>query len=649
MHAGERGGIGHVVSIAGSRAALILYAGQPQTERISVGRLVVINTQQTRVIAVISHVAASVTDENSLTGVMRAEADLIGEISQLDDTPERFERGITAYPIVGDPVDAIDSDDLHTIHHTGATAAVEIGRLQQDRALSAYLNVDEMLSKHFAVLGSTGVGKSCGVALLLQKVMAARSDVRVLLFDPHNEYASCFGDQALVLRPDNVELPFWLFSFEEIVDVIFRARPGVDEEVEILSEVIPLARALYDADRAAPQARLLKSGSRQRPALHTVDTPVPYRVSDLLAILNERMGKLENRALVSTYNRLAARIKAVVGDPRYGFMFGELTVTDNMADVLGHIFRIPANDKRISIMQLAGFPVEVVDSVVSVLARMAFDFGLWSDGAFPLLLVCEEAHRHLPADKGLGFGPTRRAFSRIAKEGRKYGVFLSVVTQRPAELDATILSQCSSLFAMRLANDRDQAIVKAAVSDAGSGLIGFLPSLGTSEAIAFGEAVPLPMRFRFKTLPQAMRPRSETIRDRQLVAEDAKRVDFVKTVVDRWRGKPLADWALPDATDSDDIETAPPTLTQTPELSQYRAPAPAARIAPLVGARHGPAVVETVHGPDDFGDTKRRPFGRATPAPIAVDGAVRQRYAADAPVGADWVTVRKRLQQQPDG
>ena len=128
-----------------------------------------------------------------------------------------------------------------------------------------------------------------------------------------------------------------------------------------------------------------------------------------------------------------------------------------------------------TIMQLAGFPAEVVDAVVSVLCRMAFDFGLWSDGAFPLLFVCEEAHRYASADRSIGFGPTRKAISRIAKEGRKYGVFLGLVTQRPAELDATIISQCCTLFAMRMANERDQAIVRSAVSDAAANLLAFVP------------------------------------------------------------------------------------------------------------------------------------------------------------------------------
>ena len=164
-----------------------------------------------------------------------------------------------------------------------------------------------------------------------------------------------------------------------------------------------------------------------------------------------------------------------------------------------------------TIMQLAGFPAEVVDSVVSVLCRMAFDFGMWSDGAFPLLFVCEEAHRYASADRTIGFGPTRKAISRIAKEGRKYGVFLGLVTQRPAELDSTIISQCSTLFAMRMANERDQAIVRSAVSDAAANLLAFVPSLGTREVLAFGEGVALPTRLKFKQLPEHLIPQSQAV------------------------------------------------------------------------------------------------------------------------------------------
>ena len=228
------------------------------------------------------------------------------------------------------------------------------------------------------------------------------------------------------------------------------------------------------------------------------------------------MGKLENRSSRMSHHRLITRIETIGNDPRYAFMFENANVGgDTMAEVLSQLFRLPPNGKPITIMQLAGFPAEVVDAVVSVLCRMAFDFGLWSDGAAPLLFVCEEAHRYAAADRSIGFGPTRRAISRIAKEGRKYGVFLGLVTQRPAELDPTIISQCSTLFAMRMTNDRDQALLRSAVSDAAANLLGFVPSLGTREVFAFGEGVPLPTRLTFAELPQNLLPKSEAFADRR--------------------------------------------------------------------------------------------------------------------------------------
>ena len=272
--------------------------------------------------------------------------------------------------------------------------------------------------------------------------------------------------------------------------------------------MIPYAKAIYTQYQTADRVGLKRVDPKT--VGYTVDTPVPYRLMDIIALIDERMGKLENRSSRVIYSKLLSRIDTVRNDPRYAFMFENANVGgDTMADVISHLFRMPANGRPMTVMQLAGFPVEVVDSVVSVVCRMAFDFGLWSDGASPLLFVCEEAHRYAAADRNIGFGPTRKAISRIAKEGRKYGVFLGLVTQRPAELDATIISQCSTLFTMRLANDRDQALLRSAVSDAAANLLSFVPSLGTREVLAFGEGVALPTRLRFKELSQQQLPRSE--------------------------------------------------------------------------------------------------------------------------------------------
>jgi uncharacterized protein len=164
---------------------------------------------------------------------------------------------------------------------------------------------------------------------------------------------------------------------------------------------------------------------------------------------------------------------------------------------LSRLFRLPAQGKPVAIVQLAGLPNEVDNAVVSVMSRIAFEMALWSEGAYEIMMVCEEAHRYIPNNPQLGFAPTRLAIGRIAKEGRKYGASLCIVSQRPAELDSTILSQCSTMFAMRLPNEADKAIVRAALSESSASVLSFLSSIADREAIAFGEAIPAPMRMRF--------------------------------------------------------------------------------------------------------------------------------------------------------
>src|SRR5579863_577909 len=365
--------------------------------------------------------------------------------------------------------------------------------------------------------------------------MAARPDIRVLVLDVHNEYRACFGDKALALSPRNIKLPFWLFNFEEIVDVFFGARPGLDDEIDLLAELIPLAKAAY-AEPVEPYGRLSVKRAETIGLRYTVDIPLPYRIADLLSQLSARMGKLENRASRMLYQKLITRIETVSADPRYAFMFEKANLGgDTMAEIVGMIFRRPANGVPMTILQLAGFPSDVVDAIVSVISRMAFDLGVWSDGGSPLLLVCEEAHRYMAADHSVGFGPTRRALSRIAKEGRKYGVYLGLVSQRPAELDPTILAQCNTLFAMRMTNDRDQELLRSAVSDRAADLLSFLPSLGTGEVFAFGEGVAVPTRFQFKTLPASELPRSEAFSRQSDQGAPESRLSLAE-VVERWRG-----------------------------------------------------------------------------------------------------------------
>ncbi len=221
-------------------------------------------------------------------------------------------------------------------------------------------------------------------------------------------------------------------------------------------------------------------------------------------------------------------------------MFGSLTVYDGMTQVLSRIFRVPVNDKPITIVELTGLPTEIINVVVSVLSRMTFDFAHWSEGKVPLTLVCEEAHRYVPSVPRLGFEPCKRAIAKIAKEGRKYGVALCIVSQRPSEIDPTILSQCNTVFALRMSNDRDQEIVTSAITDTSSGLLEFLPALGQREALAFGDGVSLPVRIMFDELPHNALPRSTTAHFTEHWQSSVGDEGFLEQIVEKWRSSDIS-------------------------------------------------------------------------------------------------------------
>jgi DNA helicase HerA-like ATPase len=540
--------LGRVISARGSQAGIGLAAAAaqlPEEARVTVGKFLGLRTGRSLVIGVVSDISLQSQVITRDQNIAVAQLDIIGEIRDYAAPTAHFHRGVTNYPAIGDAVILVGARELRLVFQNRDPDVIEIGSLQQDGAIAAYVNVTDMLSKHFAVLGTTGVGKSSAVTLILQQILAARPGLRTLVLDVHNEYGRCFGSKAQLLNPNNVKLPFWLFNFDEIVDVFFGGRPALDEEIDILAELIPLAKSSY-GQPGGSVGRLAARSADSGSVRYTVDIPVPYRIADLVGLLDARMGKLENRSSRMIYHKLITRIETVCNDPRYAFMFENANVGgDTMAEVLAVLFRLPPNGVPMTIMQLAGFPSEVVDAVVSVTCRMAFDLGLWSDGADPLLIVCEEAHRYMAADHSIGFGPTRRAISRIAKEGRKYGVFLGLVTQRPAELDPTILSQCSTLFAMRMTNDRDQALLRSAVADTAANLLAFLPSLGTGESFAFGEGVALPMRLKFKQLPTHLLPKSEAESLDGSADAPGLTQNSLTAVIERWRGGTIKQRAAP--------------------------------------------------------------------------------------------------------
>ena len=230
-------------------------------------------------------------------------------------------------------------------------------------------------------------------------------------------------------------------------------------------------------------------------------------MADAVATIDEWLGKLEQRYPRSDLRGLRARLDGLSRDPRYQFMFSRAGSGEDIGTVISKIFRIPTHGLPITIVKLAGLPNEVVNSVVSVLARLAFEVAFWCSGRYEISLVCEEAHRYIPSGQGHDFGPARRAIGRIAKEGRKYRASLGVVSPRPSELDPTVLSQCSTTFALRLANEIDKKIIADAVGASALSMVELLPSIADREAIAFGEAIAMPMRMKFSDLASQSKER----------------------------------------------------------------------------------------------------------------------------------------------
>ncbi len=455
------------------------------------------------------------------------EIDLFGEGVYDDNGDFRFQRGISIYPSLGTEIRETTHLELAQIYAKPSESNVLIGSLYQDQELPAYLLVDDLLGKHFAVLGTTGTGKSCSTTVILRSILDAHPNGHVVLLDPHNEYGQAFDEYAEVVRPDNLNLPFWLLNFEELVEVICTPdQISRKAEVNILKEAVYAAKLQFVGESDDVVSWL------------TVDTPVPYRLSSLVQVIEDAQGQLERPEDSAPYQRIKTRIQALRSDRRYDFMFAGLAVKDSMAEVLSRLLRIPVEGRPITILQLSGVPSEIVDVVVSLLCRMVFDFAMWSMGqqSVPVLLVCEEAHRYIPQDQSTGFAPTRKAIARIAKEGRKYGVSICLVTQRPSELSETILSQCNTIFTLRMSNERDQVFVRRAMPDSATGMLNALPALRNQEAIVVGEGVTVPMRIRFADLESYQRPQSDTAVFSDAWEYDQDRGDsFLHDVVDRWR------------------------------------------------------------------------------------------------------------------
>ena len=466
--------------------------------------------------------------DSKTPGGILAAIDFLGEGDEerLTGRIHSFRRGVTRYPIPGALIYPATSNDLKQIYASDGRSSIQVGTVFPTKDIRAGLYVDSLLGKHFALLGSTGTGKSTSAALILHRICEHAPEGHIVMVDPHGEYSAAFKTTGMIFDVSNLQMPYWLMNFEEHCEV-FLTSTGNDrqEDADILSKCLLAARS---------KNRLAESMGKI-----TVDSPIPYLLSDLTNLITTEMGKLDKATSSAPFMRIKTKIDELKADPRYQFMFSGMLVGDTMSEFIAKIFRMPSRGKPISIIDVSGVPSDVTSTVVAVLSRLVFDFAIWSrdEKTRPVLLVCEEAHRYVPSEKNADGSSVGRILSRIAKEGRKYGVSLGLITQRPSDLAEGVLSQCGTIISMRLNNDRDQAFVKAAMPEGARGFLDSIPALRNRECIICGEGVSIPIRVAFDELEEVKRPASADPSFTQLWSSGGGEDEMVQRTVQRWRAQ----------------------------------------------------------------------------------------------------------------
>lgn len=402
----------------------------------------------------------------------------------------RYERGVSVIPPVDSAVYLAEDNDLTAVFSIFRKFGFSVGQLSLFEKERAYLDPNKFFGKHLAVLGSSGAGKSCTVSSILQKV-ASFPDTNIVILDIHNEYSNAFPDTSQHLNIAELELPYWLMNLAELQETF------IDDRDENASSQLTVFKDLIVQSK--------KGKNPQLSEVITVDTPVFFDLSEVRAKMayldTEKIsgigsGGAKEGPFYGKFARFLVRLDSRLNDPRYSFMFKPKVYIQSasLKELLGKIFGSDGS-AQVTIMDMSGVPFDIVNTIVSLLARLAFDFNFWNPNRrdFPVLLVFEEAHNYLPSG-GNSISAARRTVERIAKEGRKYGVSCMVISQRPAEVSETILSQCNNFVILRLTNPVDQNYVRKLMSDTFAGLIDTLPSLRQGEALIVGEAIPMPLR-----------------------------------------------------------------------------------------------------------------------------------------------------------
>lgn len=516
-------GIGRITSVGGAHAKAVVAADAGPLPGI--GSLVGIDGVVGPIFAMVSEIGVSARRGGDDAGVFLLDLDLVGEGNFRRDGSLSFRRGVSRYPMPAASVHPISQRMMAGLLSDDRPDRVRIGRLQTAPDTPADIRLDAMLGRHFAVLGTTGSGKSCTTALLLHAMNDRLPSARILMIDPHGEYAAAFGERALVLDSRTLQLPYWVFTLDEMAALLIN-RSDADMEIQqdLLKDGIQAARDRFHADTGG---EFFGAGSG----------PTPYRLGAVKQQLEVSAGRLDAGERAAAAIKLIRRIVDLERDPRFRFLNPGLAVRDALPWLISQILRLPDDGQPMTIVDLSGMPNEVLEIVVAVITRIAFDFMIWTapERRPPMLVVCEEAHRYVPEVGEGGFALSRAAIGRIAKEGRKYGLSLGLISQRPSEMSAGILSQCNTIVALRLSNDQDQSFVKSMLPEGSGGLISALPALGVQEGLIVGEGAIMPMRVVFDTLPEDRRPRSFSADFVNAWSTPVPGHDLVVETVNRWR------------------------------------------------------------------------------------------------------------------
>jgi DNA helicase HerA-like ATPase len=433
----------------------------------------------------------------------------------------RFQRGVSSFPGLGNSVFAAGKEDLQVIFSSYRDQNFSLGKLSLLEDERLYVDPNKFFAKHIALFGSTWSGKSCSTASVLQKVVSMEN-THVILLDLHGEYEPAFRDQGNVIKITELELPYWLMNFDELVETF------VDEqESSSPNQVMVLKDAVLDSKRGK------NLGLKE---FLTVDTPVYFDFLDVSArfrsLDSERTLGGKEGPFYGQFTRFLVRLESKISDKRYEFLFRpkKYRSSETMPDLLTRLFGLDTG-KHVTVVDLSRVPSDVINVLVSLLGRLLFDFNLWNSARqdFPILIVFEEAHTYLSAS---GHSKAaRQTVERIAKEGRKYGVSAMIVSQRPSEISETITAQCNNFIAMRLLNPNDQMYVRKLVPDALSSIIDILPTLQQGEAYLIGDAVAIPSRVMMD--PPSPSPASNDIRFYEKWKKQLHSTD-VKSVVNNW-------------------------------------------------------------------------------------------------------------------